>query len=286
MPSADVVSQFIGRLSELVENVMENFTDGNVRLYPQSALPGSIRIKFSADSHSDAIRSLRIIEQLVESNDEGEFRHQLRELKVDPSQLKDFLTSISSNQLDVEITPKLASDGETIKLLSEHVDRCIEYLADVNYIVIDSIKIPQANDIDKVLVVVKMINDGTPLTPANIGGLTAERQVKYYTDAAYALGLTNREKQLTAAGHFIISQAERVDQYQILADRFESTDFGWGWMKWAGVKYMTELDPKSAAAFIIASVPALSQVTARRRASTLEQWLIKLKPYHRRYVSE
>ena len=131
-----------------------------------------------------------------------------------------------------------------------------------------------------------MIENGTPLIPENINGLTTPRQVRYYTDAAYALGLITRDKQLTAAGHFINSRYDKDLKYEILADRFESTDFGWAWMTWAKVQYMTELNPETATDFLLACVPGLNDVTARRRASTLEKWLIKLKPYHRKYHPE
>ncbi len=285
-PSAEALSQFIGRFRELAEDIMNTISGRTRHLYPQSALPGSIKIKFSADNNSDAIESLQIIDQLIRSNNEIELQRQLMERKINPSQLKDFLNSIKRNKLDVEIAPKLASDGEVIKLPVERIEQCLEYLDDVNYIAIDSIKIPQANDIDKVLEVVKMIDDGTPLVPEHINGLDTFRQVQYYTDAAYTLGLATKDKQLTTAGHLINSHSNRDNQYQILADRFESTDFGWGWMTWAQVQYMTDLDPKTAAAFLIASVPKLSEVTAKRRASTLRKWLIKLQPYHRKYKSK
>jgi len=70
-----------------------------------------------------------------------------------------------------------------------------------------------------------------------------------------------------------------------LADRFESTDFGWAWMTWARVQYMTELNPETAADFLINSVPDLNETTAKRRASTLAKWLTELQPYHRKYKS-
>ena len=285
-PSAEALSQFIGRFHELIEDIMSNLADRTRRLYPQSATPGSIEIRFSADSNSDAIKSLKIVDQLIQSHSEHEFRRLLMEHRINPSQLKDFLSSITRNKLDVEIAPKLASDGEVIHLPMERINRCIEYLNNVSYIAVDSIKIPQANDIDKVLEAVRMIDDGTPLTPDNMDGITTSRQVKYYADAAYALGLATKDRQLTAAGHFVNSHSEKRNQYQILANRFESTDFGWAWMAWAQVPYMTDLDPKTAADFLMDSVPGLSEVTAKRRASTLAKWLVKLQPYHREYTPE
>lgn len=288
--SAEALSQFIGRFRELFEDMMSNRSgkisnQKRLKLYAKGALPGSVKIRFSSDSNTDAIESLKILEELIQLN-EIELRKKLVEHKINSYQLKDFLSSILRNKLNVEIVPKLASDGEVIKLPIEHIERCVEYLDNVNYIAIDSIKIPQANDIDKVLEIVKMIDNGTPLTPENIDGITTPRQVRYYTDAAYALGLATKDKQLTTAGHVINSYYYKENKYQILADRFESTDFGWAWMTWAQVKCMTDLEPNTAADFVIASVSNLSERTAKRRATTLKKWLIKLKPYHRKYNSE
>ena len=124
------------------------------------------------------------------------------------------------------------------------------------YIAIDSIKILQANDIGKVLDVVKMIGEGTLLIPENIDGLTTERQVQYYKSAAYALGLATKDNRLTPAGYFINS-----------------------------LQYMTELKPETAKKFLTGSVPDLNKITAKRRASTLAKWLTELQPYHRKYKS-
>lgn len=281
--SAESIAQFIGRFRELAEDIMSNLSGKIPQLYPQSASPGSIKIKFSSDNDTYAIKSLEIIDKILTTNSLNEFRNILLEYKINTSQLRDFLNSILRNRLTVELAPKLAADGEAFKLNQERIRQCIRYLDEVSYSTIDSIKIPQANDIDKVITVLKMINNGVPLIHENIEGLTSRRQVQYYRAAAYALGLTTKDNQLTAAGNFIISHSEKMNQYQILADRFESTDFGWAWMKWAHVKYMTELDPNTAADFLMTSVPGLSEDTATRRATTLKKWLAKLKPYHRKY---
>jgi hypothetical protein len=228
-PSAKVLAEFIGRFRELIEDIMNFVADRSskkkpLQLYPQSALPGSIKMKFSADSSKDAIEALKVVSQLIQADKEG-LQHQLKSQKINTSQLKDFLAAILRNKLAVEIVPKLASYGEVIEFPIERVKQCIEYLNDITYLTVDSIKIPQANDIDKVLEIVTMIDNGTPLTSENFGGIAA-RQVKYYSDAAYAFGLITKDKQLTSAGHFINSRINKDTKYEILADRFESTDFG------------------------------------------------------------
>lgn len=284
--SAESISQFIGRFRELVESIMNNRNQRTLRLYAKGAVPSSIRIKFNSDDNNEAIEALRIVNELLLAQNEDEFRLRLSRHKVDPTELHDLFSSVLRNKLDVTIAPKLASDGTAFTFPTDRVEQCLEYLKSVNFITVDSIKVPQANDIDKVIEVLGLMDAGTPLAPDSIKDLTTDRQIRYYTDAAYAYGLATKDRQLTSAGHFVISHTNKESQYQILADRFESTDFGWAWMKWAGVEYMTDLDPDTAADFLIASASSLSEVTARRRASTLRHWLTKLQPFHRRYESE
>lgn len=288
-PSAEVWAQFIGRFRELLEDIMNTLANIGqnqkpLRIFPQGTMPGSIKMKYSADDNRFAAAALEVIDQLITS-DEEELRLLLKEHKINTSQLKDFLTTISSHQLDVEIIPKLATDGNMVEFPNELVRRCVAYLDNINYVTVESIKVPQANDIDKVLEAVSMIGDGIPLIPESIDGLTTIRQIQYYTRAAYAFGLITRENQITAEGRFINSRTSREVKYEVLADIFEFTDFGWAWMNWAEVQYMTELIPETAADFLIASVADLNEVTAKRRASTLKKWLIKLQPYHRKYKS-
>ena len=128
-PSAEVFSQFVGRFRELIEDIMNNLADkdhqqGLLQLYPQGTLSGSIVMRFNADSNDDAIKSLKIIDQLIKS-DKKEFQRLLIENKINASQLKDFLTSIKRNDLDVEVEPKLASDGDVIKFPIERIDQCL-----------------------------------------------------------------------------------------------------------------------------------------------------------------
>jgi hypothetical protein len=284
-PSAEVLSQFVGRFRELVEDIMNSISCKSYRLYPQSASPGSIKIKFSSDNNDYAIESLHIINELIKC-EKAQLINKLEKYRINSYQLKDFLNVITRHGLDVEIAPKLASDGDAMRLSIDAIKQCIEWLDEVTYVTIESIDVPQANDINKMLEIVKLIDDGLPLTPDNIDGITVDRQVQYYTDAAYAFGLTTKDKKLTPAGRLVISHTEKTEQYQILAERFESTNFGWAWITWAQVQYMTELDPESAVDFLFASVPKLSEETASRRASTLKKWLLILQPYHRKYVTK
>lgn len=286
--STEIVAQFLQRFRELTEaiiNVVAGTKPQNpdLQIYPLSALPGSLKIKFSADNNDATVEALKIISQIIQINNKEELRSYLNQHRIDSVQLREFLSSIARNTLDVEIMPKLAADGGAIDLPLDLVRQCIQHLNEISNIIIASISVPQADDIDKVIRAVEVIREGIPLIPENIQGLTTPRQVKYYTDAARSLGLISEDTKLTSAGEFLLASSDRERQYQVLADRFDSTDFGWAWLKWAGVGDMTELEPETAERFILDSVPALGPTTAHRRASTLRQWLQKLRVYHRKY---
>lgn len=284
--SAEAVSEFIARLQDILENIKKSLDlDGSdkkpLKIFPRSALAGSIKIKFDASDTSAANNSLAIINDLISCEDKEEIKTKLIKHGVDSSQLKEFLSTITRNKLDVEIAPKLSSYGKLFKLPIKKIEELITMLDGISHLSVPSIKIPQANDIDKVFDIIKLIAQGKPLIPINFHEIS-ERQVKYYTDAAYALDLITRDNRLTTAGQFINSRSDKKEQYEILADRFASTEFGWAWMSWANVQYMTELDPNSAKNFL-RNIPNISEKTAHRRASTLRKWLTELQQYHRKY---
>ena len=77
------------------------------------------------------------------------------------------------------------------------------------------------------------------------------------------------------------SRLSKVDQMNIAAIRFESSDCGWAWLKWAGKSTLEELEPDSAQDFLLEMCPSLSSDTAIRRSKTLKKWQIELAIYRR-----
>jgi hypothetical protein len=78
----------------------------------------------------------------------------------------------------------------------------------------------------------------------------------------------------------------KVAEYEYLAGRFESSDFGWAWMKWAKVNDIGELDPSSAEEFVRECVKGLNDATSARRATSLTSWLKILKSHRREYTED
>jgi len=125
--------------------------------------------------------------------------------------------------------------------------------------------------------------DGKKLKHEDIEGINSERQVSYYVNAAWCLGLLNKNKTVSSPGRVLCKKASMVAKYQYLAERMESSDFGWAWMKWAKVDSLAELDPSSAEAFIRECVNGLNRDTIPRRSNSLSTWLSTLQEHARVY---
>ncbi|WPU30324.1 hypothetical protein SIO17_14535 [Pseudoalteromonas piscicida] len=142
---------------------------------------------------------------------------------------------------------------------------------------ISSSQVPQADNLSKVFQVVSIKASGEVVTPEKIG-VTTDRQVLYYIHAAKALGFLNQGSGIHSAG-FQFEQLEQEEKLRVAAIRFESSECGWAWIKWAGVKSLRDLEPKSAFAFLSDRCPSLSPDTAKRRAKTLSSWVKELAPF-------
>ena len=282
---SDTVSSVLERFRDIFESLMSNEGKTQQSIYPLNAVPGSFDIKLSASDNNLAIKALIAFESMTAS-DEKNIEQRLRQAKLDPFKLKALYEVIQLNNITIEVTPKTFTKvTKSIKITKRDAEKRISNLEELTYTSIESIKIPQANDIEKVIQYVELKKDGKVITYDLIEGLTSQRQVAYYRVAAYSLGLLDRQGYLTSAGRFLLSKKSNESRYQVLVDRFESSDFGWGWMRWSNVNSLSELDPNTAAKFLIESVPMLSADTANRRAKTLIRWLEKLKPHHRDQIN-
>ncbi|MNZ41341.1 hypothetical protein D3C78_588890 [compost metagenome] len=284
-PDTGMVTKIIDALSAIVSSLMCDESRKIPKIYPLSAKYGSFEVKLGS---SDSERTYVAIEQLyaVLSNLD-DLDNKLNDIGLDPYRLKDLLDITNQYHLKLELKPKTNEILKDRLLIGDtDLDGVIKQLEDSTATFIDSGKVPQANDIDRLIEIVALRAAGEKLNHENIDGLTSDRQVKYYTDAAYCLGLLNKNKSITSAGRFLCSKVSQDAKYRYLAERFESSDFGWAWMKWAGVSRMNELDESSAVDFIYKCVKGLNKATAKRRSSTLATWLSKLKAYCREYESE
>lgn len=284
-PDRKMVTRVIDAFSEIIESLMLDGTRKIPKVYPKSAVPGSFEVKLATSDDESASRAIQTFNTLLQ--DINKLDENLKASALDPYRIKELLEIIEQHRLTVTITPRTYEFlSKTIKLDTQKLDELINKLNNSTAVLVDSINVPQANNIDRVIDIVKKRDRGEKLNHENIDGINSPRQVKYHTDAACCLGLLKKNLSVTSAGRFLASKLDEASQYEFLADRFESSDFGWSWMKWSGVSTMVDLDPSTAASFINECVAGLNEETAGRRATTLTKWLEVLKPYRRCYSNQ
>lgn len=284
-PDRTMVTTVIDAFSEVIECLMLDESREIPKVYPKSAVPGSFEVKLSTSDDGKASQAIKSFETIISEVDKLD--ENLKSSVLDPYRLKELLEIIEQHKLKVTITPRTYQHlTSSIQLDTRKFDELIDKLNETTTVLIDSIKVPQANNLERVIKIVEMRANGEKLSHENIEGINSKRQVKYHTDAAYCLGLLKKNLSITSAGRFLASKTDKKARLEFLADRFESSDFGWGWMKWSGVKTMRELNPSTASAFIEECVAGLNEKTSRRRSSTLTKWLQILNPYRRDYAKQ
>jgi len=281
-PDRSVVSRIFDAFSELIESLMNDDSKSTPRVYPLTATYGSFDVKLSTNHRE---RAEVAVEQLgVLLSDINSVEDKLSNLSLDPYRLKNLLDLVNLHKLELTLKPKTSELlAKPVTISADRLLPVIQKLEESSVTFIDSQKVPQANDLDRVIDIVKFRIKGGELKHENIEGLGSYRQVQYYVHAAWCLGLLHRNKTVTAPGRVLCQKTSRVAQYQYLADRLESSDFGWAWMKWAGVDDISELSPDTAEAFISECVKGLKRGTIPRRATSLSSWLIKLQEHRRDY---
>ena len=284
-PERKMVTRVLDAFSEIIETLMLDGSRKIPKVYPKSAVPGSFEVKLATNDDENASKAIQIFNALLLDVDNLDAN--LRKSELDPYRVKELLEIIEQHKLTVTIAPRTYQFlSRSIRLDTNRFEELIDKLNRSTTILVDSINVPQANNIDRVIDVIKMRDLGQKLNHENIDGINSPRQVKYHTDAAFCLGLLKKNLSVTTAGRFLASKTDKASQYEFLADRFESSEFGWAWMRWSGVESMTALDPSTAAQFINQCVSGLNEETSGRRATTLTKWLEVLKPYRRQYSNQ
>lgn len=283
LPSTTAVTSTLNTFRDIIESLMTTNSREQPKISPLSAVYGSFKLKLAASDNEKAIKALNQFEKIITSNNKN-LLTLLKESKLDPFILKSIYEVILNNNVEITVTPKTFEKvKKPIKLNKKNISSKISILEKTTFNIVESIKVPQANDINKVIEILELKREGKKITHDLIDGLNSPRQIKYYIDAAFSLDLLTREGHLTASGRYLLSKTTEDNRYEVLADRFESSDFGWAWMNWSKVQSMNDLKAETASDFIQACVPGLGTDTAKRRATTLIQWLRVLKPYNRKY---
>ncbi|MFT6348247.1 MAG: hypothetical protein ACJAYB_001251 [Psychromonas sp.] len=278
--STSVVTKVINVLSAVIESLMEDDTREIPKLYPLTATFGSFEVKLGTnypEKSSVAIEQLNALLSNTTSLDEN-----LKNLGLDPYKLKDLLEIVSEDTLELTLKPKTYEYLQNhISIKSDELAPSIEVLKKSTATFIDSSLVPQSSDIDRIIDVVCRKVNGEFIQHDDIEGISSIRQVQYHTAAAYCLGLLNKNQSVTSAGRFLHHKESKNARYQYLSERFESSDLGWAWMKWANVNNIYDVQENTAKEFIKDCVKGLNSETSKRRASTISSWLRIFKKYSR-----
>lgn len=282
-PADRAVTDALDSFSEIIKSLMvEDGTRKKPSIYPLTADYGSFDVKLGSSDQGRAAVAIELLESLLA--DESELENKLEEYNIDPYRLKNLLDIVSINKLDLTLKSKTSNIlKKPIFINAVKLKPIIEKLEKVTLTIIDSLKVPQANCLDRVIIIVKHRIERGELKHQLIDGIGSQRQVQYHTHAARCLGLLNQDNTVTTAGRVLAQKCNKDAQYEFLADRVESSDFGWAWMQWAGVKSISELDPYSSKEFVEKCVKGLERTSINRRASSLTTWIKLLKPYRRDY---
>jgi hypothetical protein len=281
-PADGAVTDALDSFSEVVRSMMRDSNNLKPSLHPLTADYGSFDVKLGSSNQERAAVAIELLESLLA--DESELENRLEEYNIDPYRLKNLLDIVSINKLDLTLKSKTSNIlKKPISINAVKLKPIIEKLEKVTLTIIDSLKVPQANCLDRVIIIVKHRVERGELKHQLIDGIGSQRQVQYHTHAARCLGLLNQDNTVTTAGRVLAQKCSKDAQYEFLADRVESSDFGWAWMQWAGVKSLSELDPDSSKQFVVRCVKGLKRTSIDRRASSLTTWIKLLKPYRREY---
>ncbi|ASI93575.1 DUF6575 domain-containing protein [Vibrio rotiferianus] len=281
-PDDDAVTKVLGAFGDIIKLLMKDRHNKSPSIYPFNAKYSSFDVKLGSSNQERAGVAIELFGSILKDKDSIEAK--LEEYEIDPYRFKDLLDVVNMDKLELTLKSKTSETlKEPVRISSASLLPIIKKLEKSTKTFIDSSKVPQANCLDRVISIVEHRVNGGELNHELIEGISSERQVDYHTHAAKCLGLLETNNTVTTAGRFLAQKKNRTAKYQFLADRFESSDFGWAWMQWAEVTSLKDIDPSSAERFVKERVKGLGGSSIARRASSLASWATILKEYGRVY---
>lgn len=265
-PRLDQITRLFDSFSALYKSFLDTINIKSGGIEPIGARPGSFILSFSAEHINDF--NLVFIELVKRMHERKDILSFMRQKEVDIRAFSSLLNNILQESSNFEL--KDNTTQETV-LVIRKTDAAF-YLPQITKVAsqyLTSYQVPQANDIEKVLLLVKLTWEGKEITPLSIKA--AQRHVAYYKHAVKLLGLFEDNGTMTAIGQQV-AEASDERKLAILAKSFEASYCGWAWILWSGAKDLTEVDPDTAIKFLAANCPSLSPNTAVRRSSTLKTW--------------
>jgi hypothetical protein len=273
-PSLSSVGKVSDAFSLLYKSVLKKLDFNTTALVPLDARTGSFIMRLRSPKIKECIPVISDIFNIL--NKESNPYPALNEIGADIGAIENLLEEVIDGKVKIQFSKEGMFEAE-LNISEDKARSVLSSLKDQSSSLISSSLVPQANNLFKVFKVVEMKSRGEFITPQSID-LTTERQVAYYLHAARTLGLLAKNNAIQSVGY----QFEKLNQDQqmnIASIRFESSDCGWAWLKWANKRTLEELDPTTATQFLIEQCPSLSKDTAERRAKTLKKWQIELAKF-------
>jgi hypothetical protein len=277
----EAVSGIVASFGEMLVSFVEELFEQEIELRPSSASTGSFILDVDVkDLPPHALAALD--ETLLVVRKPPKAKGHKRSSPPMFDTVVELLTRLQKDGVKLTVTivpPEQPAQGpqralvigaERRRALLEAVDR--EARANI-----ESIVVPQADDLQRVFRIVEQLCDHREILASDFG--ITPRQIGYYMHAGRILGLLTESGGVTPAGR-LVARLGAEERLRATVVHFESSACGEAWIRWSNGRTLLDVSPDTALDFIVACVPQLSIHTAKRRAQTLMAWYKELIPHH------
>lgn len=276
----NLTSTKLNEITMLFSNLVKSiFSKNNVfiNLFPKDAIHGSFvfRVETKYERNPSKEDQDNSYSDLLSFHDINKFEEMLDDKRFNIKSTWQLLNLIKSYDGVIQFI----DESSTVKLLDINSTLAGELLNVVDSKLdtyLDSTMVPQANDLNRIKKYLDILKSDNVVTVEKLE--VSDRQISYYRDACYLLGLINeRYNYLTPIGNKITEISDQNEWLKILRRQFENSECGYLWMKNQNVASISEIDIDSAEQFLLNNASGLSEDTSKRRASTLKGWVTKFK---------
>jgi hypothetical protein len=248
--------------SKLVHSVL------NVPPVPIGVSVGSLIVELQTETGSGLPNFFQNLQALIDSPTPEQISESLNHQECKLLELLLELLHKNSLTLSTKITSGL---DRSFLLLSHSNARELRLaLKDFNQRRIESMEVPQADDLEKLFRMIEMMKEGENNLGYHLS--LSPRQVAYYKHAARILDLLTESGSISSRGQYL-TRLEQVERYKVAMLLFESSPVGFAWLRYCEVSSVLELNPKSAEAFLGSQCSNLAPATVGRRSQTLRYWV-------------
>lgn len=268
---SEISSQWVKTLSALDPTMEEAvFLDASA---------GSYAVRFelrgtenTQDSLVAALENLSDLASLLTKSrlSVGKSRARIARLSA-VAEVVELISALSEANVELEVSTKLGPTTLSC-VLRPPAKKLLRELQEAVSKALPSVKVPQADDLGRVLRFVTLVSEGSYPTSDSLG--VTPRQVNYYRSASEILGFI-QGRRLTPGGALLARFSGR-SRWRHVLEHLTTSEVGAAWIMWSNVENVLDADPRDAESFLSESVVGLSPATTKRRAATLSSWHEKL----------